>query len=136
MADDDGAEQLAVSSHLSYEIPPFASFDVKIGYPVPLYYGASERFKVKKIGISYESGRNTELSADEVRACTNDKMTFCIYKDENISISWKYYAPASYSLLFESAKSFDYSYWRFDVEQYEADGRALDSYEGRFFFDD
>lgn len=42
---------------------------------------------------------------------------------------------AKHVLMFESTKFFDYSYFRFNVEKYKADGMILDSFDGQFGFD-
>ncbi|MGN0728066.1 hypothetical protein [Treponema sp.] len=130
---DEDAEQTSVSVSLSDEIPPFASFDVKIGFPVRMFYSSRNNFQIKQLQISYESGKNIELSEEE---CFNDEMELCIYKDKNVSISWKYDISAASSLEFEKTESFNYcySYYRFNLEQYEGDGENF--YDGSFLFED
>lgn len=132
--DKNNNKVFSVSEKLTDKIDQYAAYKIMIKNPKAVS-GWTETIQDKNIRIVFDSGREAELSNDEILACTLDKFTFCIYKDENIAISWRYYMPAAYVLLFESTKFFDYSYFRFNVEEYEDDGAILDSFDVPFYFD-
>lgn len=125
--DKNNKKIFSVSEKLTDKIDQYAAYEIMIKNPKTIS-GWTETIQDIKIRIVFDSGREAELSNDEIIACTLDKFTFSIYKDENISISWRYYMPAAYVLMFESTKFFDYSYFRFNVEKYKADGMILDSF--------
>ena len=132
--DKNNKKIFSVSEKLTDKIDQYAAYEIMIKN-LKTISGWTETIQDIKIRIVFDSGREAELSNDEIIACTLDKFTFSIYKDENISISWRYDMPAAYVLMFESTKFFDYSYFRFNVEKYKADGMILDSFDGQFCFD-
>ena len=132
--DKNNKKIFSVSEKLTDKIDQYAAYEIMIKNPKTVS-GWTETIQDIKIRIVFDSGREAKLSNDEVIACTLDKFTFSIYKDENISISWRYNMPAAYVLMFESTKFFDYSYFRFNVEEYKDDGMILDSFDGQFVFD-
>ena len=132
--DKNNKKICSVSEKLTDKIDQYAAYEIMIKNPKPIS-GFTETIQDINIRIVFDSGREAKLSNDEVIACTLDKFTFSIYKDENISISWRYNMPAAYALMFESTKFFDYSHFRFNVEEYKYDGMILDSVDGQFVFD-
>lgn len=131
--DKNNKKIFSVSEKLTDKIDQYATYEIMIKNPKTIL-GFTETIQDINIRIVFDSGREAELSNDEIIACTLDKFTFSIYKDENIAISWRYDMPAAYVLKFESTKFFDYSYFRFNVEEYKDDGMILDSIDGRFVF--
>ena len=132
--DKNNKKIFSVSEKLTDKIDQYAAYEILIKN-LKIISGWTETIQDIKIRIVFDSGREAEFSNDEIIACTLDKFTFSIYNDENISISWRYDMPAAYVLMFESTKFFDYSYFRFNVEKYKADGMILDSFDGQFGFD-
>ena len=124
--DKNNKKICSVSEKLTDKIDQYAAYEIMIKNPKTVS-GWTETIQDINIRIVFDSGREAKLSNDEVIACTLDKFTFSIYKDENISISWRYNMPAAYALMFESTKFFDYSHFRFNVEEYKYDGMILDS---------
>lgn len=124
--DKNNKKIFSVSEKLTDKIDQYAVYEIMIKNPKTVS-GWTETIQDINIRIVFDSGREAELSNDEIIACTLNKFTFSIYKDENISISWRYDMPAAYVLMFESTKFFDYSYLRFNVEEYKYDGMILDS---------
>ena len=135
--DENDKKLFSISKKLAHEIAPYVTSEIHIENPKNVS-GWTETIKNKSIRIIFESGRETELSDEDINSSIENSLHFCLYKDENLAVFWQYNLEAgTYLMKFESKTLFDYSYFCFKTDEYEdIDGTTLDSIEGAFFYDD